>query len=186
MSATSIDLCHFFRPKCLFMAMKQQAAQNQNCPMHDLALHTAWGGDAKAALANLMVNLRGIGGRSVAPKLDETTISAFTVGNIIIQGAHLVISGSQARLQEVSEQDDIVASAPTVAIGWVRMDKTAEVAVSREEASIDLPFYESMNRSIIIERLSVPVEGTPGNSVAVQKWTLRGVALFYQPFSTVN
>lgn len=185
-SATSIDLCHFFRPKCLFMAMKQQAAQNQNCPMHDLALHTAWGGDAKAALANLMVNLRGIGGRSVAPKLDETTISAFTVGNIIIQGAHLVISGSQARLQEVSEQDDIMASAPTVAIGWVRMDKTAEVAVSREEASIDLPFYESMNRSIIIERLSVPVEGTPGNSVAVQKWTLRGVALFYQPFSTVN
>ena len=51
-----------------------------------------------------------------------------------------------------------MASAPTVAIGWVRMDKTAEVAVSREEASIDLPFYESMNRSIIIERLSIIVK----------------------------
>ena len=165
---SGISLHNFFHPGSLMIAIKQQAARVQNCSIHDLALHSSWGLDPIKAMANLKSEVES----TFSVDLHED--STFVLKNILIQGACIGISGTAARLQDVTEQDKVINQAPHAAIGWIK--KSLSSASSFPEGLVQLPLYEDMERTSIIERLYVPCDKRKLNDD--RQWTVKSVALF--------
>ena len=165
---SGISLHNFFHPGSLMIAIKQQAARVQNCSIHDLVLHSSWGLDPIKAMANLKSEVES----TFSVDLHED--STFVLKNILIQGACIGISGTAARLQDVTEQDKVINQAPHAAIGWIK--KSLSSASSFPEGLVQLPLYEDMERTSIIERLYVPCDKRKLNDD--RQWTVKSVALF--------
>ena len=169
MKEGGINLDRFFHPKSFLISMKQQAARAQQCSIHDLILHCSWGNEPKTALDNLEEDIN----RTFTIDLSLERASAFPFKGIMIQGAQIGISGVLARLQDVSEQDDIINVAPIVAIGWIQPGSAASKIRSNY---VEMPLYEDMDRTSIIEHLCVPSDKRQNNQE--QQWSIKAIALF--------
>ena len=84
------------------------------------------------------------------------------------------VSGSAARLQDVSEQDDIINYAPTVALGWIQA-KSSTKPVLKEDL-VQIPLYQDMDRTSIVEYFSIPCDKR--QSGQEQQWSIKAIALF--------
>ena len=165
-----VKLVNFFHPKSFLIAMKQQAARAQKCSMHDLVLHSSWGSNPESSIANLTSDVSKLFSIDLVPE----SASVFSFQNIMIQGAHIGISGSAARLQDVSEQDDIINYAPTVALGWIQA-KSSTKPVLKEDL-VQIPLYQDMDRTSIVEYFSIPCDKR--QSGQEQQWSIKAIALF--------
>lgn len=165
-----ISLSNFFNPKSFVIAMKQQAARAQNCSIHDLVLHSSWGSDPQKSLDNLGADVS----RIFSVDSDPEGLSGLPLRGIMVQGAQIGISGTAARLHDVSEGDDIVNKAPAVAIGFVQASKTLGLGGLRDH--VQVPLYEDTNRTSIIDYLRVPCDKRKADDD--QQWSIKAIAFF--------